>query len=188
MIYLKNNESNKALIEKFGMGDDRKRDIWKGLQPAHSSVLPQIITKIFNPFFQNRDYKEVDQEVIAAHLYYTIGASELGLTYCDKSSSRKANFRAYEIKALINAQQYFDPKTEADKKEALLQTAMKSFDSALSLKADALESLYGKAVLLMEKQEFAKAAPLLQEAQKIAPQNPAIQQKLSECYDKMKVK
>jgi thioredoxin-like negative regulator of GroEL len=40
----------------------------------------------------------------------------------------------------------------------------------------------------MEKQQFAAAAPLLQEATQIAPQNPAIQQKLSECYDKMKVK
>jgi thioredoxin-like negative regulator of GroEL len=55
----------------------------------------------------------------------------------------------------------------------------------LSLKADALESLYGKAVMLMEKQQFSTALPLLQQAQKISPQNPAIQQKLNECYNKM---
>jgi tetratricopeptide (TPR) repeat protein len=154
------------------------------LQPAQSSIFPSVINKLFNPFFKNRDYKEVDQNVIAAHLYYTIGATDMGLSYCDKSLSQKATYRAHEIKALTNAQKYFDPKTEADKKEALLQNAMKSFDSALSLKTDALESLYGKAVMLMEKQAFSAAIPLLQQAQKIAAQNPAIQQKLNECYNK----
>jgi tetratricopeptide (TPR) repeat protein len=170
------------------MGEDRKRDVWKPLEAAQSSALASIINKIFNPFFKNRDYKAVDQEVIAAHLYYTIGAPELGLAYADKSLSRKANFRAHEIRALIKAQKYFDPKTAADEKERLLQNAMKSFESSLTLNADALESLYGKAVLLMEKQQFSPAAALLQKAQQIAPQNPAIQQKLGECYDKMKVK
>jgi hypothetical protein len=184
VIYLKTTETNKALIEKFGMGDDRKKDIWRNLQPAQSSIFPSVINKLFNPFFKNRDYKEVDQNVIAAHLYYTIGATDMGLSYCDKSLSQKATYRAHEIKALTNAQKYFDPKTEADKKEALLQNAMKSFDSALSLKTDALESLYGKAVMLMEKQAFSAAIPLLQQAQKIAAQNPAIQQKLNECYNK----
>lgn len=188
VIYLKNNNLNKVLIERFGMGEDRKRDIWKLLEAAQSSALPAVINKIFNPFFSNRNYKSVDQEVIAAHLYYTIGAPELGLAYADKSLARKANFRAHEIKALINAQKYFDPKTAADEKERLLQNAMKSFESSLTLNADALESLYGKAVLLMEKQQFSPAAALLQKAQQIAPQNPAIQQKLGECYDKMKVK
>ena len=185
LVYLKNNESNKALIDKFGMGEDRKRDIWRNLQPAQSAVFPSVINKLFNPFFKNRDYKEVDQAVIAAQLYYTIGAFELGFSYCDKSLAQKVNYRAHEIKALINAQKYFDPKTEADKKEALLQNAVKAFESALSLKADALESLYGKAVMLMEKLQFSTALPLLQQAQKISPQNPAIQQKLNECYNKM---
>ena len=188
VVFLKNNDANKALIGKFGMGEDRNRDLWKNLEPAKSAVFPGLLTKLFNPLFKNRDYKEVDQDVLAAHLYYSVAAPDMGLRYAEKSLARKSNYRAHEIVALINAQKYFDPKTASDKKEALLQNAMKSFDCSLALKKDALESLYGKAVLLMEKQQFAAAAPLLQEATQIAPQNPAIQQKLSECYDKMKVK
>ncbi len=188
MIYLKNTETNKPLIEKLGLGSEMKKDIFQPLSVSHSSALPFVLNKIFNPLFQNRNYNDVDEDVIAAQLYYTIGATDLGLGYCEKSLKKAPKNRAYEIKGLIYARLFLDPKSEADKKTEYNKLAAEAFDKSLALKSDALESLFGKAVLLMENQKFAEAIPLLQQAQKIAPQNPNIQQHLSMCYEKMSIK
>jgi tetratricopeptide (TPR) repeat protein len=185
MVYLKNNEPNKMLIDKYGIGEKLDKDLWQGLEPSKSSALPFIINKIFNPFFKNRGYENIDEYVMAAHIYYNVGATDLGLKYCEKSLAKAENFRAYEIKALINARLYFEA-TDADKKEFFNSTALDAFSKALQLNSETLESLFGKAVMLMEKQKHGEAIQLLQQAQKIAPQNPAIQQKLGECYDRMK--
>jgi len=185
VVYLKNTATNKPLIEKLALGKDGSRDVFQPLSPSRSSSLAAVFNKIFNPLFKNRSYEEVDEALIAAHLYYTVGASDLGLAYCEKSLTKAPNYRAHEIKGLIYARLFLDPKTAADKKMEYDELAVAAFDKSLALKTDALESLFGKAVLLMENQKFGEAIPFLQQAQKIAPQNPNIQQHLSMCYQKM---
>jgi hypothetical protein len=185
VVYLKNTEANKPLIEKLALGKDGSRDVFQALSPSRSSTFPAVLNKIFNPMFKNRSYEDIDEALIAAHLYYTVGATDLGLKYCEKSLAKAANYRAHEIKGLIYARLLLDPKTAADKKAEYNNLAVAAFDKSLGLKVDALESLFGKAVLLMENQKFGEAIPFLQQAQKIAPQNPNIQQHLSMCYQKM---
>jgi hypothetical protein len=189
LVYLKNTDRNKSLIEKYALESDNKRDIFKMLETSKSSAFASVLNKIFNPLFQNRSYEDIDQFVIAAHIYYTMGISETALAYSDKSIKKGiSGYRPYEIKGLVYARQYFDPATAAEKKSESEKLALESFNQSLQLNKNSLESLYGKAVLLIEGQKYTDAISLLQQAQKIAPQNPNIQQQLTSCYSKLEMK
>src|SRR5690606_21806231 len=106
---------------------------------------------LFNPFFSNRNYDDVNQASIAAHFYYAIGESDKALAYAQKSTESSIDpWRGYELKGLIIAQKYFE-----NKSQILADEAIAAFDKALAAKPKSLESLYGKAVSLMEYDKYA---------------------------------
>jgi tetratricopeptide (TPR) repeat protein len=183
-IYLKKTEENKAVIEKFGLS--KGKDVYHPLEKATSSTLPFIITKIFNPFFQNKDYAEVDQDAIIAHFYYAIGESDRALSYAQKSIDRGlSDYRGYEIKGLVNARYFLDPESSAEKKKNAAREAETAFRNALTYNEKSLESLFGLGVLLKEQKKCGEAVQYFQSAKLLAPQHPMIQQHLNTCYQEM---
>ncbi len=183
-VYLKKTEQNTAVIEQYGMA--KKQDLFYPLAQSSSSTLPLIITKIFNPLFQNQSYEEVDQEAIAAHFYYAIGESVLALDYAQKSIDKGiSGYRGYEIKGLVNARYFLDPETDEAARQNYATVAIKAFRQALSVNEQSLESLFGIGVMLMEQGKYSEAAPYFKSARELAPQHPMIQQHLNTCYQKM---
>jgi len=183
MVYLKNSKDNASVINQFS---GNNKDIFHYLETCKSSALPAVLNKIFNPLFKNRSYEDVDQDLIAAQMYNSIGESDLALKYADKSIKRGiSSNKSFEMKASVYYTLLSNPKTESAKKETYSKKAMETINESLQLNPKASESLFIKALILMSDLKFAEAIPFLQEAQKLSPQNPGIREQLSICYQKI---
>lgn len=181
VVYLKKNAANQAVIDKYALDSAGTKDIYHPLAVCTSSPLPAVLNKLFNPLFKNKDYTDIDEPAIAAHLYYVLNKSDRAMRYAKKAAEEGLNkWRGHELQGLLHARDFLESRSPESAK-----AAMTAFDQAISLKSDAIESLFGKAVLLMEQDRFAEALPLLQSAKGIDPKNPAIQQHLSVCFQKL---
>jgi tetratricopeptide (TPR) repeat protein len=183
MVYLKNTKENFSIINQYS---GNNKDIFHYLETCKSSDLPAVLNKIFNPLFKNRSYEDIDQDLIAAQMYNSIGEYELALKYADKSIKKGiSSNKSYEIKASVYYTMLTNPKTESSKKPDYSKMAMETINQSLQLNPKAAESLFIKALILMTDSKFAEAIPFLQEAQKLAPQNTGIREQLSICYQKI---
>ena len=183
MVYLKNSKANSSIINRYS---GNNKDIFHYLKACQSSALPNALNKIFNPLFKNQSYEDVDQDLIAAQMYNSIGESDLALKYAEKSIKKGiSSNKSFEMKASVYYSLLVNPKTEAAKKSDYSKIAMETINQSLQLNPKAAESLFIKALILMVDLKFAEAIPFLQEAQKLAPQNPGIREQLSICYQKI---
>jgi tetratricopeptide (TPR) repeat protein len=183
MVYLKNSKENFSIINQYS---GNNKDIFHYLETCKSSDLPAVLNKIFNPLFKNRSYEDIDQDLIAAQVYNSIGESDLALKYAEKSIKRGiSSNKSFEMKASVYYSILVNPKTEAAKKSDYSKIAMETINQSLQLNPKAAESLFIKGLLLMLDLKYAEAIPFLQEAQKLAPQNTGIREQLSICYQKI---
>ena len=75
-LYLRNNENNRTVIEKYGLKAGKK-DVFRSRTPIQASSLALAITKIFNPFYVEPDKASVNEPSDRVKYYQYLGITPL---------------------------------------------------------------------------------------------------------------
>jgi len=183
-IYLKKNEQNRPLIQKYGFTENDNRDLFADLEQVPSSNTAYLLSKIFNPIYQPTDYSEVSQQAIAGGYYMSLGYTDLALKRAQKAVTQgeKELWKGYELFGNVYNSLAFSQETPDSLRQIYVGKALNAYNKAISIKPDYASALTGKASISMQQGDFTSAISILHEVIEIVPKNQTAIQYLSMSY------
>jgi len=182
-IYLKNNDQNEALIQKYGFTRNGFKDQFSKLEAVPSSTVPYLISKIFNPLYTPTDYSETDEDAIAGSYYLTLQQTNLAFERAKASiQSGVEPWKGYELLGNIYNNAAFKGTDVDSLRKSYIQQASFQYSQAIKAKPDYISAIVGKATLSMQQRDFPTAIHLLNQALDIDQNHPPAIQYLGLCY------
>lgn len=182
-VYLKNNDQNAELIQKYGFTRNGFRDIFSKLEQVPASNVPYLISKVFNPLYTPTDYSETDQNAIAGSYYLSLQQTNLAFDRAKASiQSGIEPWKGYELLGNIYNNAAFNGNVNDSIKNSYIQQAAYQYNQAIEAKPDYISAIIGQATLSMQQQNFTVAINLLNQAIEIDQNNPSAIQYLGLCY------
>ena len=163
-VYLKNNDTNAALIEKLGFVKNGTYDLFSPLKKLAPSRLCSWISVMINPFYKETDYSDVNQDAIAASFYITINSFEntyqRGLRAANAEQERE---KGYELLGNMYNTLAFLPETPDSMRIVYKQQALSHYDYALQIRPNMASVQIGKALVYMQEGNLIAGISLLDE-------------------------
>jgi tetratricopeptide (TPR) repeat protein len=182
-VYLKNNNQNEALIQKYGFTRNGFKDLFSKLEPVPSSTVPYLISKLFNPLYIPTDYSETDEDAIAGSYYLSLQQTNLAFERAKASIQAGVEpWKGYELLGNIYNNAAFQGTNVDSLRQNYIQQAAYQYSQAIKAKPDYISAIIGQATLSMQQQNFTTALHLLNQALDIDPNHASAIQYLALCY------
>ena len=182
-IYLKNKSSNEALISKYGFKRNGFKDVFSSLKPLESSLVPYLISKIFNPFYIPSDFSDTDINAIAGSYYLTLKYINLAFNRAKASiESGVETWKGNELMGNIYNNLAFSPTTIDTLRSNYIQQASYYYGQSINENPEYINAIIGKATLSMQQQDFSTAIFLFNQVLEINPNYTQAIQYLGMCH------
>lgn len=182
-VYLKKIPKNEALIAKYGFVANGFKDIFSGLTPVQSTVIPYTISKILNPLYRPTDYAETDIDAIASSFYLNLKQTNLAINRANAAvQSGKQPWAGNELLGNIYNNYAFAPETVDSLRKGYIQKANYHYSQALAVNPTYTGAIIGKATISMQQQDFPTAINYYNQVLEIEPNNISAIQYIGMCY------
>lgn len=182
-VYMKNNDANQEVIQKYGFTRNGFKDMFSPLQQVESSTVPYLISKIFNPFYTPTDYSETDIFAIAGSYYLSMQQNNLAIAKANESIQKGVEpWKGNDLLGNIYNNKAFAATTNDSLRQVYMQQASYCYGQAIAAKPDYVSAIVGKGTLFMQQQDFNAAIHQFRQAIAIDPNYAQALQYLGMCY------
>lgn len=160
-----------AVYTRKTSADTLNTDVFTSAKPIKGSWLSGIINKMANPLFKPADYSDINYNILAASYYLPLGDYERAKGFAEKTiADPKENYKGYEVLGEI----YYNrglAQNMANIRQAIFDTSLMYFNTALSLKPDFALAYLGKGALMFQNQNYNAALECFEKCVELEPEN-----------------
>lgn len=166
VVYLKNDSTNKELIREHGFIKG-KHDIFRVNNVIEPSNASRVLTKMFWPFYEVKDYHSVNFDAIASQFYQSIGAMDMAYNRAKKALKNQAS-QANGHVAMGNLMLTYSEKAkDQESVEKYYRRAYRQFQKAYELDPNNVFALTSLGLLEIQYGNYEKAETYLSRSVKV---------------------